>query len=74
MTTQDWVGMILTVLSIITIVGIGVRWIIKNYVKEIMMELKPNSGSSLKDQVTRLESKTEQIFDLMIQHLQDHSK
>ena len=74
MTTQDWAGMILTLLSIITIVGIGVRWIIKNYVKEIMLELKPNSGSSLKDQVTRLESKTEQIFDLMIQHLQDHSK
>lgn len=74
MTTQDWVGMILTLLSIIAIVGIGVRWIIKNYVKQIIEEVTPNGGNSMKDQITRLENKTEQIFDLMIQHLQDHSK
>ena len=67
MTTQDWAGMILTVLSIIGIVGIGVRWIIKNYVKEIMLELKPNSGSSLKDQVNRLEEKVDTLYQILIQ-------
>ena len=74
MTIQDWAGLILTVLSIIGIVGVGVRWIVKKYVEEIMSELKPNSGSSMKDQVTRLEDKMDKMFDMMISHLEDHSK
>ena len=74
MTTSEWTGMILTVLSILAIVGVGVRWIVKKYVEDILYEMKPNNGSSMKDQITRLESKTEKIFDLMIEHLKDHSK
>jgi len=74
MTTQDWAGFILTVLSILGIVGVGMRWIVKKYVEEIMSELKPNSGSSMKDQVTRLEDKMDKVFDMMISHLEDHSK
>jgi len=74
MTTQDWAGMILTLLSILAIVGVGVRWIVKKYVEDIVYEMKPNNGSSMKDQITRLEEKTDKIFDLMIEHLQDHSK
>jgi flagellar biogenesis protein FliO len=74
MTTQDWAGMILTLLSILAIVGVGVRWIVKKYVEDIVYEMKPNNGSSMKDQITRLEDKTEKIFDLMIEHLKNHSK
>jgi flagellar biogenesis protein FliO len=74
MTTQDWAGMILTLLSILAIVGMGVRWIVKKYVEDIVYEMKPNNGSSMKDQITRLEEKTEKIFDLMLEHLKDHSK
>ncbi len=74
MTTQDWAGMILTLLSILAIVGMGVRWIVKKYVEDIIYEMKPNNGSSMKDQITRLEEKTEKIFDLMIEHLKNHSK
>jgi len=74
MTTEDWAQLILTILSIFTIVGVGVRWVIKNYVKDILAEMKPNGGSSIKDQITGLEMKSEKIFDLMIEHLKDHSK
>jgi hypothetical protein len=74
MTTQDWAGLILTVLSILAIVGVGVRWIVKKHVEDIVYEMKPNNGSSMKDQITRLEEKTEKIFDLMIEHLKDHSR
>jgi len=74
MTTQDWAGLILTVLSILGIVGVGMRWIVKKYVEEIMSELRPNSGLSMKDQVTRLEDKMDKVFDMMISHLEDHSK
>lgn len=74
MTIQDWLGLILTALSIIGIVGVAARWIIMKYVEQILSELKPNSGSSLKDQVTRLEEKMDKVFDMMIDHLADHSK
>jgi hypothetical protein len=74
MTTEDWAQLILTILSIFTVVGVGVRWVIKNYVKDILAEMRPNGGSSIKDQITGLEMKSEKIFDLMIEHLKDHSK
>jgi ribosome recycling factor len=74
MSAQDWAGFILTVISILGAVGIVGRWIVKKYVEDIMSELKPNSGSSMKDQVTRLEDKMDKVFDMMIQHLADHSK
>jgi ribosome recycling factor len=74
MTAQDWAGFVLTVISILGAVGIVGRWIVKKYVEDILSELKPNSGSSMKDQVTRLEDKMDKVFDMMIQHLADHSK
>lgn len=74
MTPQDWAGFILTLLSILGAVGIVGRWIVKKYVEDIVSELKPNSGSSMKDQVTRLEKKMDDLFDIMIDHLKDHSK
>jgi len=73
MNVQDWAGLILTVLSILGIVGIGARWTLKKYVQEIMSELKPNSGLSMKDQVTRLEDKVDKLYDVMLIHLEDHS-
>lgn len=74
MTAQDWAGFILTVISILGAVGLVGRWIVKKYVEDILSELKPNSGSSMKDQVTRLEDKMDKMFDMMIEHLADHSK
>ena len=74
MSAQDWAGLILTILSIVGIIGVGARWIVKKYVEDIVSELKPNSGSSMKDQVTRLEDKMDKLFDMMVNHLQDHSK
>jgi ribosome recycling factor len=74
MSAQDWAGFILTVISIIGAVGIVGRWIVKKYVEDILSELKPNSGSSMKDQITRLETKMDKVFDMMITHLEDHSK
>jgi hypothetical protein len=70
MSPQDWAGLILTVLTIVTIVTGGIRWLVKHYLNE----LKPNSGSSLKDSVNRLEEKTDKLFDLLVEHFKDHSK
>jgi len=73
MSAQDWAGFVLTVLSILGIIGVSARWIMKKYVEDILAELKPNSGSSMKDQVTRLEDKMDKMFDMMIDHLKDHN-
>jgi len=73
MTPQEWAGLIATIIGIVGSVGIVLRWILKKYVEEIMTELKPNSGSSMKDQVTRLEAKVDKLYDAMLIHLEDHA-
>ena len=73
MSPQDWAGLIATIIGIVGSVGLVLRWILKKYVEEIMAELKPNSGSSMKDQVTRLEDKVDKLYDAMLIHLEDHS-
>ena len=52
MTIQDWAALILSILSIIAVIAGGIKWLVKHY----LSELKPNSGTSMKDQISRLES------------------
>jgi hypothetical protein len=73
MTIQDWLTVTVMGLSIIASVGLAVRWIVRHYVKDIVSELRPNGGSSIKDQVTRLEaqhkkleSKVDKIYEVLI--------
>ena len=51
----------ISISTIITTIGLGVKWLVKHYFDEIKKEMRPNSGSSMKDQVTRLESRTEAV-------------
>ena len=88
MSTQDWAAFTLTLLSIVTLVATGVKWLVKHYFEEIKSELKPNSGSSLKDQVTRLEdrsneldqmtrnmdSKLDKMYMILLDHISKNSK
>jgi hypothetical protein len=62
MTIQDWAALTVSVLTIIAVVAGSIKWLVKHY----LAELKPNSGSSLKDQVSRLEQKVEIIYDIVI--------
>jgi hypothetical protein len=70
MTIQDWASLIVAILTIVSSIAFGIKWLVKHY----LSELKPNSGSSLKDSVTRLEEKTDKMFDLLIEHIKDHNK
>ncbi len=64
MTVEDWARLILTGLTIFTILVGGIRWLVKHYLNE----LKPNSGSSLKDSVSRLEEDNKRLAD-KVDHL-----
>jgi hypothetical protein len=61
MSTTDWAGLIVSAIAIITAFAGSVRWLVKHF----LYELKPNSGSSIKDQVSRLEQRVDQIFVLL---------
>ena len=74
-------GIVISVGTIISITALGVRWLVKHYFDEIKKELKPNSGSSLKDQVTRLEeqhtkleTKIDDLYDKFIDYLANAPK
>jgi hypothetical protein len=50
--------------AVITVIGsfVGaVRWLVKHY----LSELKTNGGSSLRDQVNRLEVRVDTIIDML---------
>ena len=49
------VGIAVGVISIIAGFAAAIRWLVKHY----LQELKPNGGSSLKDQINRLEARVE---------------
>lgn len=63
MTAANWAGLIVSIIAIVSAFGASVRWLVKHY----LYELKPNSGSSLKDSVTRLEHKVEMLHELVIE-------
>lgn len=71
MNAQDWLGMVLTALSILALVAGGVKWLVKHY----LSELRTNGGSSVKDQVNRLEIKVDKLYDILIENrISDSSK
>jgi hypothetical protein len=52
------------ILSVLALIG-GLELRVKSITKHYLDELKPNSGSSLKDQVNRLEAQTELIIQML---------
>ena len=63
MQAQEYAAIAVAVCTLIGAFATAVRWLVMHYLNE----LKPNSGSSLKDSVTRLEEKVEILYQIMIQ-------
>lgn len=61
MNPTEKIGVVLTVLSIFGIGFAGLRWLVKSFLHELV----PNSGSSMKDQIGRLESRVDEIYRLL---------
>jgi hypothetical protein len=62
MSIEQWAGFIVSAITIaVAFVG-SVRWLVKHYLSELV----PNSGKSMKDQITRLEARVDEIMLLLI--------
>ena len=61
MTPGEWAGFGAGVVSVLTGVLIGLRFLVKGWLNE----LRPNGGLSMKDQLTRLEKRVDDLFILI---------
>jgi hypothetical protein len=53
MSIQDWAALTISILTILGIFGAVIKFLVKHY----LSELKTNGGSSVKDQISRLETR-----------------
>lgn len=65
MTAGEWAGLIVSVISIVTGLSIAIRFMVKHY----LSELKPdgNGGHNLEGRVRRVEQRTEDIYNLLLE-------
>jgi hypothetical protein len=61
MQAQDYATIAVAVCTIIGGFAGAVRWMVKHYLNE----LKPNGGSSIKDSMTRLEERIDDLYRLV---------
>jgi hypothetical protein len=63
MTPGEWAGFGAGVIAVLSGGLVGLRFIVKGWLNE----LRPNGGSSMKDQLTRLEKRVDDLFLIMNQ-------
>jgi hypothetical protein len=61
MSPGEWAGFGAGVISVLSGVLIGLRFLVRGWLNE----LRPNGGSSMKDQITRLEQRVDDLFILI---------
>ncbi len=58
MTPSEWAGIGAGIIAVLSGGLIGLRFIVKGWLNE----LRPNGGLSMKDQLTRLEKRVDDLF------------
>jgi hypothetical protein len=61
MTPSDWASFGAGVIAVLSGGLLGLRFLVKGWLNE----LRPNGGSSMKDQLTRLEKRVDDLFILI---------
>jgi hypothetical protein len=61
MTAQDYAAL---AVAIVTVLG-GITAMLNFMIKHYLAELKPNSGSSMKDAINRLETRVDKIYEIL---------
>ena len=69
MNALDWAALAVSIMTILGGFTAAVRWLVKHYLNE----LKPNGGSSLRDEqnrqgdtIKRLETRVDEIYRLLV--------
>lgn len=62
MSPNEWVALGVGACAIASSLLVALRWVIKSY----LAELKPNGGSSMKDQLNRLEQRVDDLYSLIV--------
>lgn len=75
---ESILGIILSIISILSGIAMGVKWLVKHY----LSELKPNSGSSMRDEIKQIKDRQDEAdsmrkamdkkLDKMYEFLLDH--
>jgi hypothetical protein len=58
---SDWAGFILAIVSTIAVFVGGLRYLVRGW----LWTLTPNGGSSLADRLARIETRQEQMMELL---------
>jgi hypothetical protein len=61
MTPENWAALVVSIMTIVIGFSAAIRWLVKHY----LSELRPNSGSSLRDSVDRLEARVDRIYEIL---------
>lgn len=62
MSVGDWVAVVSVSITALGGVTVLVQFLVKHY----LAELKPNGGESMKDQVSRLEKRVDEIYRILL--------
>ena len=62
MSPAEWAGFGAGVIAVLSGVLIGLRFLVKGWLNE----LRPNGGQSMKDQLTRLEQRVDDLYTLIV--------
>jgi hypothetical protein len=69
MIINEWLGICIAVSTLLGSLAVAVRFLVKHY----LIELKPNSGSSMRDEqnrqgetIKKLESRIDEIYTLLL--------
>ena len=62
MTAADWLAFSISICTLVGTFALMIKWMVKHYLNE----LRPNGGSSVKDQVNRLELRVDEIYRLLL--------
>ena len=63
MSVSEWVGVISAISAIIGGFVGAIGWLVKHY----LSELRPNSGNSMNDRVTRMENALQEIWLILVE-------
>ena len=62
MTAADWAAFAISICTLVGTFALMIKWMVQHYLNE----LRPNGGSSVKDQVNRLELRVDEIYRLLV--------